>query len=232
MNRKDAIEILSRSIARLREFTNDDDLAQLDLPFADWFLWGSSWYDYRLSLIEDRLDKLLEQEHFRCRLQEPAAQDFMHLMTSVGPAERRSGINYLREGLGNPYQVTICDPYLLRGRRDMTAADLINGLDELIPQSTRKLEIFIKPRARDVDIAGQVNELCRRRRLKITCRRTEQFHDRVWLADDQVAWSVGASFNGLGHKPAFILRIPDEDCLAFVRVVRELRESLPVSRSA
>ena len=35
------------------------------------------------------------------------------------------------------------------------------------------------------------------RGIKLTCRKTDELHDSVWIVDSTLAFVIGASFNGL-----------------------------------
>ena len=106
------------------------------------------------------------------------------------------------------------------------------GVDAVIPKTIKVIELYVKPKKRDAEVAAGFTKLCKDREIKLTCRKTDELHDRVWIVDSIRAYVIGASFNGLGNKCAFILELPEEDRRNFIKEVGLLRERTTRSKSA
>ena len=108
----------------------------------------------------------------------------------------------------------------------------MSSIDAVIPKTARSVELYVKPRKRDAVVAAGFTKLCIDRGIKLICRKTDELHDRVWIVDSTRAFVIGASFNGLGNKCAFILELPEEDRQNFIKEVGFLRDRTTRSKSA
>lgn len=188
--------------------------------------------NYRLHRLDQKVDALLERPVSTCRLASEEGNNIVQLMTGVGAAARTEAIDYMRNGFSRAKQLVICDPYFLLSNNKHSKADYLAGIDDVIPKTVKTIELYVKPRKRDAEVADGFTKLCQDRGIKLTCRKTDELHDRVWIVDSTRAFVVGASFNGLGNKCAFILELPEEDRRNFIREVGLLRERTSRSKSA
>ncbi len=189
-------------------------------------------FEYRLHRLDQKVDALLERPVSSCRMASEEGNNVLQLMTGVGIAARTEAIHYLRDGLSGAKQLVICDPYFLLSNNKNSKTEYLAGIDAVIPQTVKTIELYVKPRKRDAEVAAGFTKLCKDRGIKLTCRKTEELHDRVWIVDSTRAFVVGASFNGLGNKCAFILELPEQDRRNFIKEVGFLRERTARSKSA
>lgn len=194
-------------------------------------LWNEE-VKYRLHRLDQKIDALLERPASTCRMASEEGESVMQLMTGVGTGARAEAVDYLRNRFDRAQQLVICDPYFLLSNNKTSKADYLAGIDNVIPKTIKTVELYVKPRKRDAEVAAGFNKLCQDRGIKLTCRKTDELHDRVWIVDSTRAFVVGASFNGLGNKCAFILELPEEDRRNFIREVGLLRERTTRSKSA
>ena len=188
--------------------------------------------EYRFHRLDQKMDALLERPALSCRMASEEGSNVLQLMTSVGAMARTEAIDYLREGFSGAKQLVICDPYFLLSNSKISKADYLSGIDAVIPKTVTNIELYVKPRKRDSEVAAGFTKLCQERRIKLICRKTDELHDRVWIVDSTRAFVVGASFNGLGNKCAFILELPEGDRRNFIKEVGFLRERTTRSKSA
>lgn len=59
--------------------------------------------------------------------------------------------------------------------------------------------------------------------ISVEHSKSEYFHDRFWIADDQRGIFVGTSLNGLGNKYALVDNIRDSDTNSIVEELRRLK---------
>lgn len=59
--------------------------------------------------------------------------------------------------------------------------------------------------------------------ISVEHSKSEYFHDRFWIADDQRGIFVGTSLNGLGNKYALVDNIRDSDTNSIVKELRRLK---------
>ena len=186
----------------------------------------------RLRRLDKKVDALLERPTPACRMTSEEGNNVMQLMTRVGNVARIEAIDYMRSGFAGAKQLVICDPYFLLSNSKTSKADYLAGVDVVIPKTVKVIELYVKPKKRDADVAAGFTKLCQDRGIKLTCRKTDELHDRVWIVDSTRAFVVGASFNGLGNKCAFILELPEEDRRNFIKEVGLLRERTTRSKAA
>jgi hypothetical protein len=189
-------------------------------------------FEYRLYRLDQKVDALLERSVSSCRMASEEGNNVLQLMTGVGVAARTEAIDYLRDGFAGAKQLVICDPYFLLSNNKNSKTEYLAGIDAVIPKTVKTIELYVKPRKRDAEVAVGFNKLCKERDIKLTCRKTEELHDRVWIVDSTRAFVVGASFNGLGNKCAFILELPEQDRRNFIKEVGFLRERTTRSMAA
>lgn len=189
-------------------------------------------FDNRLRRLDDKVDVLLKRPAPTCRMSNEESKNKMQLMTGVGAAARAEAIEYMRNGFAGAKQLVICDPYFLLPIRKKSQTDYLDGLEAVIPKSVQAIELYVKHRKRDAEVAAGFTKLCQDRGIKLTCRKTDEIHDRVWIVDSTRAFVIGASFNGLGNKYAFILELPEDDRRNFIKEVGLLRERTTRSKSA
>jgi hypothetical protein len=222
---KELISIVERS-------DGDCDVLQRIRREGFFYPFWAEEFEYRLHRLDQKVDALLERPTPSCRMASEEGNHVMQLMTGVGTAARTEAIDYMRSGFSGAKQLVICDPYFLLSNSKSSKADYLAGIDAVIPKTVNAIELYVKPRKRDAEVAASFTKLCQDRGIKLTCRKTEELHDRVWIVDSTRAFVVGASFNGLGNKCAFILELPEEDRRNFIKEVGFLRERTTRSKSA
>ncbi|RFP62251.1 MAG: hypothetical protein BJG00_003790 [Limnothrix sp. CACIAM 69d] len=156
----------------------------------------------------------------------------LQLMTRAGSGAREEAILDLRGMLSGAKHLTICDPYFLQSNNKISKEDYVAEIGSVIPSTVKNIELYVKLRKRDAVVADGISKICRDRGIRLDCRKTDELHDRVWIVDSSRAFVVGASFNGLGNKCAFILELPEEDRRNFMREISLLRGLTTRSRSA
>jgi len=194
-------------------------------------LWDEE-FECRLHRLDQKVDALLERPISTCRMASEEGNNGLQFLTGVGEAARTDAIDYMHDGFSGAKQLVICDPYFLLSNTKNSKADYLDGIDDVIPKTVKTIDLYVKPKKRDTEVADGFTKLCQDRGIKLTCRRTDELHDRVWIVDSTRAFVVGASFNGLGNKYAFILELPEEDRRKFIREVGLLRERTTRSKSA
>lgn len=188
--------------------------------------------EYRLDRIERSLDRLTDRPAAACRFASDEGESIMQLMTGQGINERQRGISYLSDWMNSPTKLTIADPYLIKNSGLISEADYKNSLESLLPRSLTTLELFVGPRNskyQKSSIATWFNVLCQARGIALSVFHQEQVHDRVWLKNENDAIVVGTSFNGLGNKCAFLLKLDTTDTMAFSAELERIRSTVSSS---
>lgn len=188
-------------------------------------------HEYRLRRLDQKIDALLERPAVSCRMASEEGNNVMKYMANVGAQARTEAIRHLHDVFNGARQLVICDPYFLKPTIQ-TQQDYLAGISAVIPKTVTNIELYVKPRVRDSVVAAGFTKLCKDRQIKLVCRKTEELHDRVWVVDSTRAFVVGASFNGLGNKCAFILELLEDDRQDFIREMGLLRERTTYSKSA
>jgi hypothetical protein len=222
---KEIISIVERSEG------NRDVLRRIRREGLFYPFWGEK-FEYHLQRLDQKVDALLERPVSSCFMASEEGSNVTKLMTGVGDAARTQAIDHMRDGFYGAKQLIICDPYFLLSNNKNSKKDYLAGINAVIPNTVITIELFVKPRKRDAEVASGFTKLCQDRGIKLTCRKTEELHDRVWIVDSTRAFVVGASFNGLGNKCAFILELPEQDRRNFIKEVGLLRERTTRSKSA
>lgn len=209
-------EATDRTIRRFRMF----------YPFLD------EEFKYRLRSIEHKIDSLLNRPVVSCRMASSDGENVIEFMTGRGTSERARGVKYLSDWMNNPTEITIADPYFIKNSGAISEADYKNSLQGLLPQSLKKIELFIGPRIQKyqkASIATWFNQLCATRGIQLKVFHQEEVHDRVWLRNGSDALVVGTSFNGLGNKCAFLLNLDVADTASFSAELRRIRAAYTCS---
>lgn len=222
---KELISIVERSDS------DRDALQRIRKERFKYPLWDEE-FECRLHRLDQKVDALLERPISTCRMAGEEGNNVLQFLTRVGEAARTDAIDYMNDGFSGAKQLVICDPYFLLSNTKNSKADYLAGIDDVIPKTVKTIDLYVKPKKRDTEVADGFTKLCQDRGIKLTCRRTDELHDRVWIVDSTRAFVVGASFNGLGNKCAFILELPEEDRRKFIREVGLLRERTTRSKSA
>jgi hypothetical protein len=226
------IEHLKELIAIVEQSDDGHDALRRIRMEGPFYPFWDEEFEYRLRRLDQKVDALLERPAPSCRMASEEGNNVMQFMTGVGTAARTEAIDYMRSGFSGAKQLVICDPYFLLSNSRTSKADYLAGVDVVVPKTVKAIELYVKPRKRDAEVAAGFTKLCQDRGIKLTCRKTEELHDRVWIVDSTRAFVVGASFNGLGNKCAFILELPEEDRRNFIKEVGLLRERTTRSKSA
>lgn len=184
----------------------------------------------RLSRLEKKVDELLKRPEHTCYLLSEEGNNLLQLMINVG--DRDEAINHLHKAFKGARTLTICDPYFLRCNRKQSENSYLSGVGSVIPNTVKSIELFVKPRQRETAIASGFNKLCKERNIKLTCQKSDELHDRVWIINWERAFVIGASFNGLGEKCAFFLELPEKDTKDFLNELKKVREGAHQSKSA
>ena len=187
-------------------------LFRMFYPFLD------EEFEYRLHSIEDKIDSLLDRPDVSCRMAGSDGENVIQLMTGLGDSERKKGVQHLSNWMNNTIEITIADPYFIKNSGAISEIDYMNSLQGLLPQSLKKIALFIGPKTKKyqkASIASWFNQLCATRSIQLEVFHQEEVHDRVWLKDGSDALVVGTSFNGLGNKCAFLLNLDATDTASF-----------------
>ncbi|WP_257178697.1 MULTISPECIES: hypothetical protein [Bradyrhizobium] len=186
----------------------------------------------RLSEIDQKLDSIIRRlDRPFCQLAETEDNAHAKLIVGLGSGARQQALAHLNDSLGGARHLTICDPYLLSSPGRISSEEYVNGIESALPQTLRAVEIFSKRGVRNKDIADRLNQMFRRRDIRVRIYKTEDIHDRVWIKDSLEAYSIGTSFNGLGNKFTFILPLPSSDVRPFLSEIQILRSELSFSKS-
>ena len=226
------IQHLQELIEIIEQSDGDQDAMRRIRRERFYFPFWDEDVEYRLRQLDKKIDALLERPTASCRMASEEGNNVMRLMTNVGPNARADAISHLRCGFSGAKQLVICDPYFLLPNNKTSKTDYLAGIDAVIPKTVTSIELYVKPRKRDSEVAAGFTKLCQDRSIKLICRKTDELHDRVWIVDSTRAFVIGASFNGLGNKCAFILELPEEDRRSFIKEVRFLNERTTRSKSA
>ncbi len=226
------IEHLKELIAIVERSDSDRDALRTIRREGFFYPFWDEEFEYRLRCLDRKVDALLERPVPSCRMASEEGNRVLQLMTGAGVAARTTAIDYLRECFSGAKQLVICDPYFLLSNNKNSKADYLAGIDAVIPKTVKSIELYVKPKKRDAEVAAGFNKLCKDRDIKLTCRKTDELHDRVWIVDSVRAFVVGASFNGLGNKCAFILELPEQDRWNFIKEVGLLRGRTTRSKAA
>ncbi len=200
--------------------------------WIDWPPWLHDALDERLQHIEGKLAEIIKRPGSTCQFKGEEGEAVARLIVGMGPQARGEANQYLSNAIAGARELTICDPYLLQPYTATPPCDYVASLMGVLPTVLRSLEVFVKPRVRNREVAESLNQACKQRRIRIAVHRTADIHDRVWIADHERAYTVGTSFNGLGNRCAFILPLPDEDRRAFGKELASIRSSASRSRGA
>lgn len=122
--------------------------------------------------------------------------------------------------------LVIVDPYLFPPRPDPSTAEYGQRLASLIaPLLAERATVtaIVNERANaEVEDATLRALVALSPNATLTVRRTEDFHDRFWIADGARGVVVGASLNGIGRRIFFIDQMRDADVAAVIREVNNL----------
>lgn len=122
--------------------------------------------------------------------------------------------------------LVIVDPYLFPPRPDPNAAEYGQRLAGLIaPLLTEGAAVtaVVNERASPEVEAVTLRALAASSPgIKLKVLRTENFHDRFWIADRARGVVIGASLNGIGRRIFFIDQLRDADVATVVREVESL----------
>jgi hypothetical protein len=232
MSQKDRlIEHLEHVIQNIK-LADGDDFSLRRMRELYFYPFADPDTERQLHRLHEKMDHLLKRPTLACRMASDEGDGVMRMMTNVGVLGRAQAIHHLRVGFGGAKQLTICDPYFLLSNSKISKQEYLAGIDTVIPSTVKNIELYVKPRKRDAEVASGFTSLCQQRGIKLVCRKTDEIHDRVWITDSTRAFVVGASFNGLGNKCAFILELPEEDRRNFISEVGLLRERTTRSKSA
>jgi len=188
--------------------------------------------DERLQNIEGMLAEIIKRPGSTCQFKGEEGEAVARLIVGMGPQARGEANQYLSSAIAGARELTICDPYLLQPYAATQSGDYVASLVGVLPTALRSLEIFIKPRVRNREVAEGLNQVCKQRGVRMTVHRTNDIQDRVWIAEHERAYTVGTSFNGLGNRCAFILPLPTEDRRAFGKELASIRSGASRSRGA
>lgn len=135
----------------------------------------------------------------------------------VRKEQRGVALELLRRFLKSAGSLIVCDAYFFAEATSEHVADFMS----ILPLETiQTVEIFFREKP---DWVIPVQEALAERKVSLQLFRTHDIHDRIWIADGNKAMHVGASFNGLGRRTAFLLTLPDEDLAEFLEVLKDIR---------
>jgi hypothetical protein len=143
--------------------------------------------------IDDKLDRILQrQEHGPCRFSDTNDAVIARLITGIGTAERSRALRHLNEFLQEIHHLTICDRFFLPTIAQQSAQSYVNAIDSILPPTLKAIEIF-RGRKRGPEVASKMNDMFKRRGIRVESYVTDEIHDRVWIANHSRAYAVGTS---------------------------------------
>lgn len=180
----------------------------------------------RLQSIERKLDSILHRTNKQDILQEKEICN-LEYQVLIGRSEQKKSTKYLKEWLNDANELIIADPYLYSFNRANfypTEVEYTNALVDLIPSSLKKLDIFHLSRPNQKIIDKVTNFACEKD-ITLINYETNKIHDRVWIKNNRTAKLVGASFNGLGGKLAFIVDLLQADLESFLHELSTIKQN-------
>ena len=236
MHTKQSIAQRLRQVLELVELSETDaDARKAIRRSRDPDLFWDDHIDQRLWRIEREIRSLADRPASRCQFSEKDSSQVIDFMTGRGPAERAKGIQFLSQWLSAPKKLTIADPYFVKNSGTISEVDYTASLSSLLPNSLEVLELFVglqTTQYRNQGVAVWINSYCGQHGIALSVFNQEEIHDRVWITNDDKALVVGASFNGIGNKCAFLLPLDHDDTTSFNAELQRIRNSVAVTNQA
>jgi hypothetical protein len=129
---------------------------------------------------------------------------------------RKEAILSLKRRLEGAITLIICDLYILSPRGD--GDEYKNELYEILPSTLKFLSLVCPSNKVNHEFLDMV-------RFELPAVNIRYFdfktiHDRVWIINENNAFTTGTSFNSIGSKLSFISELNDEDFEAFLNHLR------------
>ena len=161
------------------------------------------------------------------KTENPQYEEILHFIT-IGESGAKKVLKDLKKWLSEATQITICDPYVLKGpgaKIYSSEEDYIDYFSSLFPASATKIKIF-----------GNGFKTSIRKKMKaklkegrsITFFDTNMIHDRYIIKDNTEGRMIGTSFGGLGNKVFTVLELPKEDVVTLSRYLRKIEQQEPL----
>ena len=236
MHTKQSIALQLRHLLELVELSETDADARRSIRrhrTSDMF--GDEHVEHRLWRIERELHNLAERSTGRCQFSEGDSTRVIDLMTGRGTAARERSIKFLSQWLGDPQKLTVADPYFVKNTGTISESIYTASLAAVLPRSITSLELFAgirTPKYRREPVATWIDSYCQQHCIALSVYNQEEIHDRVWIVDDDKALVVGASFNGIGDKCAFILPLDQDDTASFSAELQRIRKTVAAANQA
>ncbi len=204
MNKTKYIKFLKDYINFLEDHASEDNKIN-DLPFIP-------ICDQIIYKKLQKMGSILKEQHFtNCPLNN--SNDSIKLIVKKGEFEK--GIVYIKEWIGDAKELTIVDRYFFKA---ISQNDEYSKAIKEIIKGIKNLKIFYEQGNNDV-VESFIAE---NNNVRIRHFKTEEIHDRVLIKDNKKAIVVGASFNGLGKRLAFVLDMSCEDLIHFNSELKEI----------
>jgi len=157
----------------------------------------------------------------------PHSQPFA-IREMIGPdyqtLPREAAKQSLKARLRDAEKLIICDRYIFNIPPETIESEYARQLVSVLPTKTlRQLDIVYGGR-KSVSI---VQELKKRLPRNVTLRlfANDSVHDRVWIVNENKAFTVGTSFGGIGKRVAFMLDLSDDDLADFKKHLAKFLKS-------
>jgi hypothetical protein len=120
---------------------------------------------------------------------------------------------YLKEIEAENGDLIIIDPYLFPEKFDDSYTDFIAGVLNSVKLST--IQFITVERNHNESLYNNVKDNCNCKNIKICF--TDDYHDRLWIANKNKGFIMGTSLNGIGKKISLIDFIREEDLRDIVK---------------
>jgi hypothetical protein len=146
--------------------------------------------------------------------------------------QRKNAHNYLNTELEQAKSLIIADPHFLGGAKGLSSK-FGKAIRKVIPISVKDIVLFVNISREPEEYAAQkpyieeFKKFINSRKIALEPYPADNIHDRVWIKDSRIGYSVGTSFNGLGNKCAFILKLPEQDLEDFKKELTRITQTKP-----
>lgn len=115
--------------------------------------------------------------------------------------------NYLEDIEAENGDLTIIDPYLFPKKSNDSYEDFIIGVLNSI--NLKSIQFITSKGNHNQDLFNNIKDKCNCKNINLDF--TDDYHDRLWIANRRKAFIMGTSLNGLGKKISLIDFINEED---------------------
>lgn len=172
----------------------------------------------------------------RCKFSNDGDGSLKHLLTSKELTGRAAPLRDLRGWLKGAKRVTIADPYFIHGDptswgwSKLTDSEKTNKANEYaaevknVLQNVEELDVFHLPDP-PKELATAMRKIAFAGCKTVNKFPTLEIHDRVWIKGREDAQLIGTSFGGIGRKLSFMLTLPTDDRIAFLKELDRIKSA-------